>query len=394
MTKAAIIVQRYGPDIIGGAESHAKQIAERLVSDLHWQVDVITTAAKDYRTWANEYPEGVERLNGVTIRRFASALGRSPLFPLFDRLLKRYLPAFHRRRWLHPFIPLLEKTWLVLQGPFCPRLVRYIAANEKNYDRLVFFTYLYYPTVWGHKNATHKATLIPTAHDEFPFHFQTIRKMLNRVPLLLPNTPAEADLIKGKLEPSPRAPRMKIAGLGIDTDFFRPAAGPAKKGITYLGRIGHGKNVGLMVDWCHKHFPDIPINLAGKVESDFHLPKDGNIRVLGFVSEQEKVQLMQSSQCVVNPSGLESLSLLVLEAIACGVPVLVNAQCEVLDYYTKVCPSVFGFRGEEEFVAALRHILATDWTTPKNKAALEESRRWLENHYSWGAVIGAFKEGP
>ena len=52
--KLAFIVQRYGTEILGGAEYLCRLIAERQSS--HHQVDVLTTCARDYITWKNEYP--------------------------------------------------------------------------------------------------------------------------------------------------------------------------------------------------------------------------------------------------------------------------------------------------------------------------------------------------
>ena len=75
--KLAVVVQRYGADINGGAELHARYIAEQLAR--HAEVEVLTTCARDYITWQNELPAGVEQVNGIPVRRFPVAHERRPL---------------------------------------------------------------------------------------------------------------------------------------------------------------------------------------------------------------------------------------------------------------------------------------------------------------------------
>ena len=77
---------------MGGAETAARQLAEHLVSECGWDVEVFSTGALDHISWDDELPAGDSELNGVTVHRFASAAGRDPDFYGLDGRL-RIAPA-------------------------------------------------------------------------------------------------------------------------------------------------------------------------------------------------------------------------------------------------------------------------------------------------------------
>ena len=121
--KLAVVVQRYGQAINGGAELHARYIAEHLAR--HAQVEVLTTCATDYVTWRNELEPGVEQVNGVSVRRFKVKHERDP--KVFG---KRSDHVFEQPHSLGD-----ELDWLDAEGPTSPALVDYIAKHAAHVSR-------------------------------------------------------------------------------------------------------------------------------------------------------------------------------------------------------------------------------------------------------------------
>ena len=60
------------------------------------------------------------------------------------------------------------------------------------------------------------------------------------------------------------------------------------------------------------------------------LPEEPFIRFAGLLSDGERVQALEAATVVVCPSPYESLSLLALEAMSAGTPILANARSAVL----------------------------------------------------------------
>ena len=127
--KIAVIVQRYGADITGGSEHLCRLISERLAQ--RHEVDVITTCARDYISWKNEYPEGRSPLNGVQVYRFKTERTRN--LEEFNKFSEQLYYNNHSTE--------SELQWLDDQGPYCPALIEFL-RNMQRYLRSLIVFYL------------------------------------------------------------------------------------------------------------------------------------------------------------------------------------------------------------------------------------------------------------
>lgn len=393
-TRVAFVVQRYGKEIIGGAESHARSLCERFVRDLGWEVEVFTTTARDYTTWANEYHTGTDLIDGVKVHRFPVVFRRTKLFSLYNHATASLLRVLRRIPLLHPLCRYLEHLWILLQGPVSPDLVQALVRREREFRCVIAITYLYYPTLMTLRQLGHKTILIPTAHDEQPFYFLSVKDTVASAKALAPNSEAEALLIRSVTGITEQA--LDIAGVGIETSSAARQTGQTPRYFIYLGRISRGKGVDQLIAWFTEgqrngRIPaGIELHLYGQRDDDFLVSQHSTVKFRGPVSDPNKDAVISSSVALVNPSSRESLSLITLEAMACRVPAIVNGASEVLRHYATETRSVFAYHSKEEFFACCEKILATEWDQAPHLDTLETTRAWVMQRYSWQRVMGVF----
>ena len=66
--RLAFVPPRYGAEALGGSEAVMREAAHGLARR-GWDVEVLTTCARDHYTWRNEYPPGATTQRCSQIRR-------------------------------------------------------------------------------------------------------------------------------------------------------------------------------------------------------------------------------------------------------------------------------------------------------------------------------------
>jgi glycosyltransferase involved in cell wall biosynthesis len=400
----AFVVQRYGEGITGGSESLARAVAERLAGD--YRITVFTSCARDYVTWRNELPEGLERLGGVDVRRFPSESERDlaafnafaePLYVLDaagalddgqGRQTTGGAGGGTRTR-------ADELEFLRRQGPDVPKLVEALRAEKHRFAALVFFTYLYYPTYWGLAVAPERSVLVPTTHDEPPLRFSIYRDVFERPRAIGFLTPAEEALVRRRFEVGER--RTLLVGMGVDVPeaqdagAFRARHRLERPYAIYAGRIDSGKGCAEMLAhherYRREHTEPLDLVLIGRLAMTE--PRQEGVRYLGFLPEPEKAAALAGARVVVCPSPFESLSIALLEALALGTPGLVNARSEVLKEHCLRSGASLFYENADEYAEAMGALARDD---SLHRALAASGRRYVEAEYRWDVVLERWRE--
>ena len=349
--RISFVVPRYGLEIIGGAENATRMIAEELVAQNAAQVEVLSTTAMAIDTWENAYPARDEVLNGVTVRRFAVTSGRIPNFP---QATKRIL-ASPRSQSVDE-----AKEFIHLQGPVSDGLIN--AIEQSRSDALIFYPYLYHPTVEGVLRARIPTIMHPAAHQEPVLNLPIFEDVFKRVSAIVYHTKAERDVIESHFQVAHKPSLDLGMGFrqfeGIPGDIVTRLGLSKNRFLLCLGRVDAPKGTSLLVDmfkeFKNRNESDLKLVLAGPVSILPNLVDD--VLVLGPISEADKAALLSNTAALISPSAFESFAIVLIEAWSYRKPVLVNAACLPTAEQATNSGGGLTFSGYESFEAAIRRI--------------------------------------
>lgn len=181
---------------------------------------------------------------------------------------------------------------------------------------------------------------------------------------------------------------LRIVENGVDLSLWRAEERPreSRSGaveFVYMGRLINWKAVDLLLEAfavVRQHAPRATLTvigdgpervsleqLAGRL--DLSVGAEGDVRFLGWLSQQRCAEILADGDCLVLPSLLECGGAVVLEAMALGKPVVATAWGGPLDYLDPSCgflvePNsaddlVAGFAAAMSSLAADEHLRAS-----------------------------------
>src|SRR5262249_43943909 len=153
--------------------------------------------------------------------------------------------------------------------------------------------------------------------------------------------------------------------------------------VLYGGRIDPGKGCEELLHYFGeflKEGGDATLALMGA--KLMPLPPDPAVRFAGLLSDRERVQALEAATVVACPSPFESLSLLALEPLAVGTPILANARSAVLVEHCVRSNGGLYYADRDEFVECLTLLLSDQRL---RQTLGRNGRDYVRRHYRWEA---------
>jgi glycosyltransferase involved in cell wall biosynthesis len=353
-------------------------LATRLAADGR-RVTVITSCATSMQTWADDFPAGETLEDGVRVVRCRVDRERAADFDsLSDRILTQGRGADRAD----------ALDWIDQQGPTSGALLDAVAAVDDGV--LVFYPYLYHPTVRGLPRARVPTILYPAAHRELPLELPVFDDVFADADGIALQTRAEQALVHARFPTTVTSPQA-LVGLPVempdtpDPEAARSALGLGDEPfVLCLGRVDRGKGTHDLVE----RFARFRVMrgsgrlvLAGPI-ADAPPSVDGVV-CLGPIPEEHKFGLIAAADVLINPSFYEAFSIVILEAWLAGTPVLVNGWCAPMVEHCVNSGGGLHYTGVADFDLALARLMDDALARSTLAAAGGD---YVRRSYGWRAV--------
>lgn len=194
--------------------------------------------------------------------------------------------------------------------------------------------------------------------------------------------------------------QMRIVPNGVDTGRFRPPRdGERENLILYVGTFIERKGIRYLLDAMRdilKEVPDCRLVLIGEGPEESVLKKHAEdlgvsdeTAFIGFQPQDEIVEWMQKARVLILPSLEEGMGVVLLEAMACGTPVVGSRIGGIQDVVTPDVGALVPAADPQALAEAVRRILAEPAKWDEMSLAARER---VANQYDWDQIGSQFVE--
>jgi glycosyltransferase involved in cell wall biosynthesis len=381
----ALAPARFGTGTVGGAEIVLREVALGL-RERGWDVEILTTCARDHFTWANELPAGTSHEDGLLVRRFPVVFDNTAERADHERtiLAGGRLPVDAQQRWMNG-------------GMRVPEMYHYLLDHADDYRALVFGPYLFWMAFACAQVAPQRSLLWTCLHDEPYAYLELFQPLLTGVAGLFLQTEPEHRLAHRVA--SPLAPHA-VVGCGVpvperyDPQGFRERYGIEGRFLLYAGRREGAKGWDELLAAfaaANRRAP-LPFTLVTMGAGPVDPPAEIADRVvdLGFLPDEDRDSAFAAADAYLQPSRYEAFSRTVMEAWLAGTLVVGNGGSEVVRWHCERSGAGLVYDDADELEQCLRFVAEAPATAGELARA---GREYVLAHYTWPAVLDGIEQG-
>lgn len=349
--KICFVLQRYGEGACGQEQELCRQFAQQLTP--YYDIQLLATCAEDPDTWENIYPAGEMLVDGFSILRF----------PVTQSLNVEKLEELRKELSDNPYHDMIAASaWLREIGPYSVELSCYIRDNRDRYSAFIFIGSQNYTSACGIPLVPEKAIFIPMIREEETLRRCNYFRFLFSMPKAILYLSEEERKFTQQYFRNQRIANFIVSAeascpwdqkiLLNEEEFSFPyilAALNSDEKETYDDIVASFQR--------YKNFHQSELILVFLGKDQGACPADKDIVHIGCVGEVEKWRWITNAKTVVIHSHQEFFSLLMLEAMAVRIPVIVYGHSEIIKSQIRESNAGLYYTNEEEFVFVLDEIL-------------------------------------
>jgi glycosyltransferase involved in cell wall biosynthesis len=382
--RLCFVTPRYGDGVVGGSELVLAEAARGL-AQRGYDVQILTTCARDHYTWSNHFPEEVFDDRGLTVRRFETVRPRSTA---------RFAALEAQLADREKLAPGDELAWVA--GRFeVPGMYRWLREHGADFDAIVLSPYLFWTTVHGAALHPERTIVMPCLHDEPAARLRVVSSMLSQCAAVWFLSEPEHQLGHRVANLSPG---HAVVGAAVEApdryepEEFRRRHGLERPFVLYAGRREDGKGWRSLVTGFGaavlRH--ELPFDLVTVGVGVPYVPREIADRVvdLGYLEPDELPDAFAAASAFMQPSPNESFSRTMMEAWLAGTPVIATAASEVLTWHCERSGGGLTYGDAFELAQCLAFVAAE----PAGAAGLaRRGREYVLEHYRWPVVLDAMQ---
>jgi glycosyltransferase involved in cell wall biosynthesis len=226
----------------------------------------------------------------------------------------------------------------------------------------------------------HRHRLVGTFHNCDDTFIHTIRfpRRLRRFDaIILMSRTQEPFFLQAGVNPD----RIHVVPHGVDTNYFQPNANAANGPFTILAAGGYRRNFPLLREVCLqlKDQRDIRVEIVAPLAFREMFADLPNARFRSGLSDEEFLDAYQTCSCLLQTVENATANNVILEAMACGQPVIAERIGGIPEYVDETC-AILAPGGD---ASALASALIDLRDSPARRATLAAGARRKAESFDW-----------